>query len=500
MDAGDATEVHHHRMLINGSWVESSSGERLACVNPYSAKEWGSVPIATAEDVRRAVSAAKRAFEDDEWRSSTPAWRAQLLRSLGDLIADSVEELSAAQSRENGKVLRELRGQVRAMVAHCHYFAGLAETVHGHTIPSNVPGMFTYTVREPVGVVAAITPWNSPLPLLLWKLAPALASGCTMVVKPSEVTPVSTLMLARLLEQAGCPPGVVNVVTGAGATGARLVEDPGIDRVAFTGSTDVGRRIARTAADRFARVSLELGGKSPHLVFPDADLEKAAAGVVAGVFGAAGQTCIAGSRALVHRDVYADMASRLVERARRIKLGDPLDEATEMGPLASPAQHKKVLEYIKIGLDEGAELLCGGQAPEGGGLKSGWFVEPTIFGAVRNDMRIAQEEVFGPVLCLIPFDDEDEAVHLANDSHFGLAAGVWTKDLARGHRLTRRLRVGTVWLNTYRKSSYSMPFGGFKDSGIGRENGMEAIHEYTETKSVWVDTAEGIRDPFDPRA
>jgi aldehyde dehydrogenase (NAD+) len=444
--------------------------------------------------------APRAAFEGGAWPRALPAQRAKWLRRLGELIEREAQELANLQVLENGKLMREVLGQTAGLAAHCHYFAGAAEQLHGHTVPLSVPDMFNYTVREPVGVVAAVTPWNSPLSLLLWKLCPALAAGNTIVVKPSEVTPVSTLALAGLFEEAGFPPGVVNVVTGDGTVGEALVRHPGVDRIAFTGSTAVGKAVAKAAAERLARVSLELGGKSPNIVFPDADPGNAVNGVLAGIFAAAGQTCLAGSRALVHADIHDAFAERLVERARRIRLGDPLHPDTEMGTLSCRMQYDKVLHWIDVARQDGARLLCGGARPADPALASGLFVEPTIFGGVSNDMRIAREEVFGPVLCLLPFRDEDEAVAIANDTRFGLAAGIWTNDIRRAHRLIPRLRAGTVWVNTYRRTHYATPFGGMKESGLGRENGLEAVLEYTETKSVWIDHGPGIKDPFNPRA
>jgi aldehyde dehydrogenase (NAD+) len=336
--------------------------------------------------------------------------------------------------------------------------------------------------------------------LLMFKLAPALAAGCTMVVKPSEVTPVSTLVLARLIEEAGFPPGVVNVVTGAGEVGAALVEHPHVDKISFTGSTATGQYIAKAAAGRIARVSLELGGKSPNIVFPDADLNEAVNGVMAGIFAATGQTCLAGSRVLVHESIYDVFAKELATRAAKIRLGDPLDPASEMGTVASEAQYEKVMSYIAIAQEEGAVLATGGKHPDDPALSKGLFVEPTVFTEVTNDMRVAREEIFGPVASLIRFRDEDDAVRIANDTEYGLAAGVWTRDLALAHRMTRRLRAGTVWVNTYRRVNYIAPFGGFKQSGMGRENGPHAIDEYRETKTVWINTGAAIKDPFNPRA
>jgi acyl-CoA reductase-like NAD-dependent aldehyde dehydrogenase len=493
-------QARQYQMFIDGKWTDGIGGERLASTNPFNGKQWATVPNADSKDVDLAVSAARRAFDDGGWPQTPPSMKARLLRKLGDLIEERADELSETQVHENGKLIREVRGQSKALAGHCYYFAGLAEMLHGYTVPVSVPNMVNYTLREPIGVVAAITPWNSPLALLMWKLAPALAAGNTVVIKPSEITPVSTLELAALIAEAGFPPGVVNVVTGAGRTGAYLAGHPDVDKVAFTGSTAVGKHIAHAAADRLARVSLELGGKSANIVFPDADLDNTVNGVISGIFAATGQTCMAGSRALIHADVYDEFVVKLVDRTRRIKLGDPMDPDTEMGTIACAPQYEKVLSYIEIAKSEGATLLTGGGRPDDPGLAKGLFVEPTIFGDVDNDMRIAQEEVFGPVLALIRFHDEDEAVRIANATPYGLAAGVWCSDVRLAHRMIARLRAGTVWINNYRKTSYATPFGGYGQSGIGRENGIDAINEYTETKSVWIDTGNTIADPFNPRA
>ncbi len=492
--------IQDFQMMIDGQWCDASDGATFASINPFDCEPWAHVPSATPQDVDSAVRAARRAFEGGAWAASTPIQRAAWLRTLGDLLVESSGELAEISVRENGKLIREVAGQTKSLANQCYFFAGVAEMPLGETLAVSVPNMQAFTVREPIGVVAAITPWNSPLSLLMMKLCPALAAGCTVVVKPSEVTPVSTLYLARLIERAGFPPGVVNVVTGAGEVGGALVDHPEVDKIAFTGSTSVGKVIAERAARRLARVSLELGGKSPNIVFSDADLPNAINGVISGIFAATGQTCMAGSRVLVHRDIYDEFASQLVIRAGRIKLGDPMDPDSEMGTVACEAQHRKVLSYIAIGIADGAHLAVGGGRPESPALKAGLFVEPTVFTGVSNDMRIAREEVFGPVAVLIPFDDEDDAVKIANDTPFGLAAGVWTRDVARAHRMIRSLRVGSVWINNYRKVNHVAPFGGFKESGIGRENGVRAIEEYTEVKTAWIDTGNVIRDPFNPRA
>jgi aldehyde dehydrogenase (NAD+) len=487
-------------MLIDGSWRNAADGATFASINPFDGQAWATVPTATTADIDDAVTAARRAFDDGPWAASTPLQRATLLRKFGGLIKDNADELARIQVLENGKLIREVGGQTTALANHCYFFAGVAESPLGETLASSVPNMQVFTVREPIGVVAAITPWNSPLALLLWKLCPALAAGNTIVIKPSEITPVSTLVLARLVQEAGFPDGVVNVVTGAGPAGAALAEHHGVDKIAFTGSTAVGKKIAVTAAERLARVSLELGGKSPNIVFPDADLPNAVNGVIAGIFAATGQTCMAGSRVLVHQDIYDEFSAALTEKTSQIKLGDPLDPATEMGTVACQAQYDKVLGYIDVAKADGAHLATGGARPDDPALSKGLFVQPTVFTGVTNDMRIAREEVFGPVAVVIKFTDEDDAVRIANDTAFGLAAGVWTRDIARAHRMIRRLRAGSVWVNNYRKTNYVAPFGGFKESGIGRENGFHAIEEYTEVKTAWIDTGNTITDPFNPRA
>jgi aldehyde dehydrogenase (NAD+) len=443
------------------------------------------------------VRAAHAAFTSGEWPRLTASKRGALLRRLGDLVAEHSTFLAEIEVRDNGKLIAEMNTTTAYMAQWYHYYGGLADKIEGAVIPTDKADTFNYTRYEPLGVVAAIIPWNSPLFLATWKLAPALAAGNTIVIKPSEFTSASLLEFMKLVERAGIPPGVVNVVTGFGAeAGLPLVEHPLVAKVAFTGSDLTGQKVYEAAARGLKRVSMELGGKSPNIVFDDAEIDNAVKGVVSGIFAATGQTCVAGSRLLVQQNIHDQFIDKLLALARTAKMGNPMNPDTQVGPVTNVPQLEKVLKYIDIAKSEGATPVLGGKraaAPECG---DGWFVEPTIFRDVRNSMRIAQEEVFGPVLSIIPFTDEEEAIAIGNDIVYGLAAGVWTQNMRRALLMADRLRAGTVWVNTYRAVSYLSPFGGYKRSGIGRENGQEMLKEYMQVKSVWISTASEVPNPF----
>ncbi len=493
----DGGGLYRYRLYIDGAFVPAQEDDWLESTDPVTDEVWALIPRGRAADADKAVQAAHRAFQSGTWPALSPTQRGALLRRLGDLIGENADWLAQVEMKDNGKLLSELTMQMHYMANYYYYYGGLADKMEGSVIPTDKPGVFNYTKYEPIGVVACIMPWNSPLPLTSLKLAPALAAGNTVVLKPSEFTSASLLEFIKLVELAGFPAGVVNVVTGRGQEiGDALVSHPLVERIAFTGGPEAGRLISEKAARHMKRVTLELGGKSPNIVFDDANLDLAIKGAVAGIFAASGQSCIAGSRLLLQGTIHDAFVERLLAFIKNARFGHPSDPATQIAPISTRPQFEKIKAYVEIAKAEGARLVAGGKPASVPGWPHGLFFEPTIFVDVRNDMRIAQEEVFGPVLSVIRFEDEDDAVRIANDTPFGLAAGVWTESLRRAITMSDRLRAGTVWVNTYRSTSTTSPFGGFKMSGIGREGGMAGMREYLELKSVWISTAVDITNPF----
>jgi (Z)-2-((N-methylformamido)methylene)-5-hydroxybutyrolactone dehydrogenase len=482
--------------MVIGSQHPSVDPRRAVEVrSPLTGDLLGLVSDATPDEVHDAVSAAEQTFTET-WRRTTGLERGRLMHRFADLIDEHAEELGRLETADNGKLLRETTVQARFAARNYRFFAGIADKLTGLTIPMDSVSTFDYTLREPVGVAALITAWNSPMQLLANKLAPALAAGNCVVVKPSELAPRSTLRAAELIAEAGFPPGVFNVITGGRDAGAALAADARLGVISFTGSVPTGQAIAASAAKNLVPVALELGGKSANIIFDDANLDRAVIGAVAGIFAASGQSCIAGSRLLVHNGVYDEVAQRVTERARAIKIGDPSLESTQMGPAANVAQHTRILTMIEAGLASGAKLATGGGAVNDPALAKGLFIEPTVFVDVDPSSRIAQDEIFGPVLSIIRFDTEQEAITIANGTEYGLASGIWTDNLSRAHRVARELLAGMVWVNTYRASAAQAPFGGVKKSGYGRERGIEAIDAYLRTKNVMVDLSDSLRDPF----
>jgi acyl-CoA reductase-like NAD-dependent aldehyde dehydrogenase len=480
------TAVMRKQLFIDNQWRDAASGATLEVVNPATEEVIAEVPSSDQQDVDAAVTAARRAL-DGPWGRMSARDRGRLIWKLGERLLERADEIARLETLHNGKPIFESRQIEVPAAAECfQYYAGWADKIHGETIP--VKGSFlTYTLREPVGVVAAIVPWNFPLLLTAWKVAPALACGNTVIVKPASQTPLTAIALAEVAAEVGLPPGVLNVITGPGAkVGRMLVEHPGIDKIAFTGDTTTGRSIMRGSSDTLKRITLELGGKSPNIVFPDADLEAAVRGATTGIFYGKGEVCAAGSRLLVDRSIKSEFIEKVAARAKKMTPGDPLDPKTRLGAVASRKQLETDLRYIDIAKKEGAQLVAGGSRADIG-TGRGYFLQPTIFDAVTPEMTIAREEIFGPVLATIAFADVDEAIARANDSSYGLAAAIWTKDIKKAHYVARKLQAGTVWINTYNVYDTAAPFGGYKQSGFGREMSVHALDSYTQVKSVWVD-------------
>ncbi|MDD9874377.1 MAG: aldehyde dehydrogenase [Gammaproteobacteria bacterium] len=488
-------QLKSFQMLIDGCWVDAADGGKFPTINPTTNTAWAEIPEATEADVDAAVNAAQRAFTEGPWAGASPTERGRHLRRLADLLVERSAKLGEVETIDTGKIITETKWQAKYIADFFHYYAGCADKIHGDTLPIDKPDLFVFTRREPLGVVAAVVPWNSQLFLVAVKLGPALAAGNTVVLKASEHASAALLEFGRLFEEAGFPPGVVNIVTGHGEPcGRALTSHPLVQRVSFTGGPATARHVIGNSANNFAQVSLELGGKSPFIVFDDADLESAVNGSIAGIFGAAGQSCVAGSRLYLQHGIADQFLRRMVEQAQRIRIGDPLDEATQMGPLCTPAQLEHIQREVAFAQSEGAKLLCGGQPPPHSG---GLHYPPTIVECPRQNLRIVDTELFGPVLSVLRFKDEGEAVALANDTRHGLAAGIFTGGGARALRVAKSVRAGIVWVNTYRVVSPIAEFGGFKDSGYGRESGFQAMYDYTRPKTVWLNIADQpMANPF----
>jgi len=489
------SDIKTYKMLIDGAWVGASDGQTFDSINPATGAVWSRVPEATAEDVERAVEAAHRAFTSGPWASMLPSERGRCLRKLADLLADKSEELGRTESIDSGKMFKETRWQAKYIAEYFHFYAGCADKVSGETLPIDKPDMFVFTKREPLGVVAAVVPWNSQLFLVAVKIGPALAAGNTVVLKASEHASGAMLEFGELIEEAGFPPGVVNIVSGHGdPCGKVLTGHPKVARISFTGGPNAARHVLENSKQNFAEVSLELGGKSPFIVFDDANIESAVNASIAGIFGATGQSCVAGSRLYLHEDIADVFLEQMTEQARNILIGDPLAEETQMGPLCTQGQLDHIQREVAHAQDEGATVLVGGKQPEGLG---GLFYEPTIIDCPRQDMRIVDTELFGPVLCVQRFKTEEEVLALANDSEHGLAAGIFTQNSARSLRMSSAVNAGIVWVNTYRMVSPVAEFGGNGGSGYGREAGFQAIYDYTRPKTVWMNTSDApMANPF----
>lgn len=488
------TKIPHYQLLIDGEWTEGHDGQVMATQNPATGEDWATFACAAAQDVDRAIASARRVLDDPAWRDMTQTQRGKLLYRLGDLIGEHAQALGRLETTDSGKLLAETATQTGYVGDYYRYYAGLADKIEGAVLPIDKPDMHVFTRREPIGVVVAIVPWNAQMLLTATKLGPALAAGCSVVLKASEIAPAPMLEFAKLIEQAGFPPGVVSVITGDAENCAiPLTRHADVDRIAFTGGPETARHVVRNSAENFAVTSLELGGKSPILVFDDADLDGAANGLIAGNFGASGQSCVAGSRALVHRPILKALIARIKTIADNIVVGDPLDAATHLGPLCTKAQIDRTVVTLAKAKSQGAQIHFGGAPLD----RPGNFMAPTLVECQNHGIETLNVEMFGPVMSLIPFDTEEEAIALANSTPFGLGSGVFTQNLARAHRVSARLKSGICWVNTYRAISPVAPFGGYNQSGYGREAGVDAINDYTRTKTTWINTSESpMANPF----
>jgi aldehyde dehydrogenase (NAD+) len=493
--AATKAQIFPH-LFIGGEWVAPSAGRRISSINPAQGKVWAEVAEADEQDISQAVAAAKHAFEG-AWSKKSPSERGLLLRRLAELISENIERIATLDTKDNGKHIRESTAEVTNVVQWVHYFAGLADKIEGTYLPIAGQSEFGYTIREPLGVVGAIVPWNSPTFVALGKLCPALAAGNTVVFKPAEGTPTGALALAELFEKAGFPPGTVNVVPGFGPTaGAALAKHPDVDKISFTGEHLTAQAITHDSAPSLKNLQYECGGKSPQIIFADADLSNALSAATTGIFVNSGQQCSVGSRLFLQDEIYETFLEKLVAVAKRIRVGDPFDPNIHMGAVSSQEQLDKIERYVSIGLKEGGRIVCGGSRPSVPDLAGGYFYQPTVFVDVENSMQVCQDEIFGPVVTVFKFKDEEDLLEMANDSKYGLVAGIWTNNLGRAHRLARNLEAGLVWINTYRRHHWTLPYGGMKLSGHGRENGLETIHEFTRVKSVLVDTDPNRPEPY----
>ncbi len=483
-----------YQLYIDGAWVDGADGQVMATQNPATGQDWARFACAASRDVERAVAAARRALADPAWRDMSQTGRGKLLMRLADLIEENAEHIGRVETTDSGKLLAETASQTAYVADYYRYYAGLADKIEGAVLPIDKPDMHVFTRREPIGVVAAIVPWNAQMFLTATKLGPALAAGCAVILKASEIAPAPMFEFARLIERAGFPPGVVSVITGDAENCAiPLTRHPDVDRIAFTGGPETARHVVRNSAENFAVTTLELGGKSPILVFEDADLDGAANGLIAGNFGASGQSCVAGSRGLIQRAVFDELVQRIEDKARSIVVGDPLRAETHVGPLCTSEQVRRIERTLAAAESQGAKIRFGGAAPD----RPGNYFLPTLVECAGPDTATLEVEMFGPVMSLLPFDTEEEAIALANDTQFGLGSGVFTRDLARAHRVSARMRAGICWVNTYRAVSPIAPFGGFNQSGYGREAGTDAIHDYLRTKTTWISTSDQpMANPF----